>query len=274
MPFQSILSSALSLLSENLTSLVHFHTSMTMLYITKHVMASVALYASLYPLFLNILVDGIVLFTVHWGSSWVLNKVVKPILRESQLLSHVIRPILDIISGNHMARIFENTVQNINRPVTQHSNRSDFNQTTNHLLDFMATSTAYVTTVLMAFKGHSFPNPYASLSRYFGTWRLSATHWHLVTRTSWSLSRIGTGLIVAEFIGCVYRYAISLLAKHAQDNGLIFSDCLRNNKASWNTTTPQARNILQSADRAIIQVIDPYDSTPESEVRLHTPQPQ
>ena len=143
MPFQSILSSALSLLSENLTSLVHFHTGMTMLYITKHVMASVALYASLYPLFLNILVDGIVLFTVHWGLSWVLNKVVKPILRESQLLSHVIRPILDYVNGNHMARIFENTVQDINRSVRQHSNRSDFNQTTNYFLNFMASSTAY-----------------------------------------------------------------------------------------------------------------------------------
>lgn len=266
MPVQTILSSALSIVTEYLTSLGHFHNSMTMLYLTKNAMASVALYASLYPLFLNTLVDGIVLFTVHWGLSWVLNKVVKPILRESQLLSSVISPILDYVSGNHMVRIFDNMAQDVHRSrsVGQHSNRSDFNQTTNHLLDFMAISTAYVTTVLMAFKGHSFPNPYASLSRYFGTWRLSATHWHLVTRTSWSLSRIGTGLIVSEFIGCVYRYAISFLA---YDNG-IFSLGLRENEGY------KGPSIQQRVDRGIIQVIDPYDSTPESEVRLYTPQPR
>ena len=271
MPTQTILSSALSILTEYLTSLGLFHNSMTMLYLTKNAMASVALYASLYPLFLNMLVDGIVLFTVHWGISWVLNKVVKPILRESQLLSHVIRPILDYVNGNHMARIFENTVQDINRSVRQHSNRSDFNQTTNYFLNFMASSTALVTTMLMALKGHSFPNPYASLSRYFGTWRLSATHWYFLTRASWSLSRIGTGLIVAEFIAYGYRCAISLLAMYMRDNGLIFSSGL-SYKASCSATT--LRSISQSADRAIIQVIDPYDSTPESEVRLYTPQPQ
>ena len=271
MPVQTILSSALSIVTEYLTSLGHFHNSMTMLYLTKNAMASVALYASLYPLFLNILVDGIVLFTVHWGLSWVLNKVVKPILRESQLLSPVIRPILDYVNGNHMARISENTVQDINRSVGQHSNRSDFNQTTNYFLNFMASSTALVTTMLMALEGHSFPNPYASLSRYFGTWRLSATHWYFLTRASWSLSRIGTGLIVAEFIAYGYRCAISLLAMYMRDNGLIFSSGL-SYKASWSATT--LRSISQSADRGIIQVIDPYDSTPESEVRLYTPQPR
>jgi hypothetical protein len=273
MPFQTILSSALSILTEYLTSLGLFHNSMTMLYLTKNAMASVALHASLYPLFLNMLVDGIVLFTVHWGISWVLNKVVKPILRESQLLSHVISPILDYVSGNHMVRIFDNMAQDVHRSrsMGQHSNRSDFNQTTNYFLNFMASSTALVTTVLMALKGHSFPNPYASLSRYFGTWRLSATHWYFLTRASWSLSRIGTGLIVAEFIAYGYRCAISLLAMYMRDNGLIFSSGL-SYKASWSATT--LRSISQSADRAIIQVIDPYDSTPESEVRLYTPQPQ
>ena len=235
MPTQSILGSALYTVSEYLTSLGLLHNSVTMLILAK---TSVVVPLGLYLFLLNTLIDGIVLFTLHWGLSWVLNKFVKPILLESQLFSRVISPILAYMSGSHIARIFEN--------MGQDTNKSDLNQTTNSsFLNFVTASAAYVTTALMAFKGHSFPNPYASLFRYFGTWIFSAPHWYLesrVLRAPWSLSRIGTGLLVAESIAVVYRRVMWRLVNRG-----------------W-------------VNRGWREIIDPYDSAPQSEVRLFSPQ--